>query len=691
SASIGMLMTNSTYWYTFRITNCSVAVWGDPAVSFETQSQPLVNNAPGATNLGFGVTALQGTLTEGGVADITFFYGLSDGGTNPAAWDNALSIGPTSEGLLSGTTNGFLYGLRYYYRTFASNALGFSWATNTETFKSAAPAPTLGVRSGLRIWYDADDLSTLWQDAAGTIPVTGSGQDVARWDDKSGNDFHVAEISGANPTYAGPRTNLNDRGALFFMVDELGRANDIGITGNADRTLITVYADARNTGLNYQHAFHQGSAVANQTYGHSVYRTGGEIGNHYWGAGFNTIMGSAAPTIVGSAWDGDGGTGANGLDIWTVNGMFVGASDRAPLATGIAQLRVGSRITGPIEGIEGHIAEILMWDRVLTSNEAVEVGNYLSEKYAIPTAYPPMPGATPLINSTATFVTASSAILNADLRASGSVWDVTVYWGSLDGGTNTGGWANSLNLGWFTNGTTNLAQLVGSIAPSTNWYTFRATNCAQDFWATPSSPFVGNTNVVDQLILTKSASPTMLVGTSVTYTIEITNVSPMVVGGIMVTDVMPAGVTFVTSSPSPVITIGATNIFDLGFLASSNGTTVVIDVVMTNPGPFTVVNTASVGGTNGENFLVNNTDSATVMKMGGSPDQLALFKTANPTNLVIGSNVTYTLLVTNVGAIAVSAVVTDVLPADVSFVTSAPMPAVQIGQTNVFGLGTIPA
>ena len=40
-------------------------------------------------------------------------------------------------------------------------------------------------------YYDPSDLSTLWQDAAGTVPVTTDGQTVNRIDDLSGNGLHL--------------------------------------------------------------------------------------------------------------------------------------------------------------------------------------------------------------------------------------------------------------------------------------------------------------------------------------------------------------------------------------------------------------------------------------------------------------------------------------------------------------------
>jgi len=51
-------------------------------------------------------------------------------------------------------------------------------------------------------WYDPSDLSTLYQDAAGTIPVTATGQPVGRMLDKSGRNNHATQTtSTSRPTY----------------------------------------------------------------------------------------------------------------------------------------------------------------------------------------------------------------------------------------------------------------------------------------------------------------------------------------------------------------------------------------------------------------------------------------------------------------------------------------------------------
>ena len=51
-------------------------------------------------------------------------------------------------------------------------------------------------------WYDPSDLSTMWQDSAGTTPVTADGQPVGKILDKSGNGNHATQpVAGKRPTY----------------------------------------------------------------------------------------------------------------------------------------------------------------------------------------------------------------------------------------------------------------------------------------------------------------------------------------------------------------------------------------------------------------------------------------------------------------------------------------------------------
>jgi hypothetical protein len=63
--------------------------------------------------------------------------------------------------------------------------------------------PTTLFSSGQKgVWFDASDITTLFQDAAGTVPVTALGQPVGRWLDKSGNGNHATQVTaGLRPTW----------------------------------------------------------------------------------------------------------------------------------------------------------------------------------------------------------------------------------------------------------------------------------------------------------------------------------------------------------------------------------------------------------------------------------------------------------------------------------------------------------
>ncbi len=64
------------------------------------------------------------------------------------------------------------------------------------------------------VWFDPADRQSLFQDAAGTIPVTAPGQPVARMTDKSGNGNHATQSTiAARPIY---REDAVGRGYLEF-------------------------------------------------------------------------------------------------------------------------------------------------------------------------------------------------------------------------------------------------------------------------------------------------------------------------------------------------------------------------------------------------------------------------------------------------------------------------------------------
>lgn len=89
------------------------------------------------TNLTAGAATLVGQLTSTGGAPTQVFayWGASDGGTNKAAWGAFTNFGvrPAGSGLISNTIPLSADNL-YYFRFYATNALGDFWATETQAF-----------------------------------------------------------------------------------------------------------------------------------------------------------------------------------------------------------------------------------------------------------------------------------------------------------------------------------------------------------------------------------------------------------------------------------------------------------------------------------------------------------------------------------------------------------------------------
>jgi hypothetical protein len=74
----------------------------------------------------------------------------------------------------------------------------------------------------LGIWLDASDYSTLFQDSAGSTPVTANSQPVGLWQDKSGNGNHVTQAS------SGRRGITNTTSGKFYIEFDGGFTDSSG-------------------------------------------------------------------------------------------------------------------------------------------------------------------------------------------------------------------------------------------------------------------------------------------------------------------------------------------------------------------------------------------------------------------------------------------------------------------------------
>lgn len=179
------------------------------------------------------------------------------------------------------------------------------------------------------------------------------------------------------------------------------------------------------------------------------------------------------------------------------------------------------------------------------------------------------------------------------------------------------------------------------------------------------------------LEITKVDAPDpVTAGANLTYTLSVKNNGPDAAAETTVTDVLPAGVAFVSASPSCSGTTTVT--CSLGTVASGDTATVTITVSPAAAGALS--NTATVSSSITDPVPANNSATATttVNAAPAAPPpapppsaDLAITKVGAPEPVTAGSNLTYTVTVKNNGPDQAAAVtVTDPLPAGATFVSA---------------------
>jgi uncharacterized repeat protein (TIGR01451 family) len=158
--------------------------------------------------------------------------------------------------------------------------------------------------------------------------------------------------------------------------------------------------------------------------------------------------------------------------------------------------------------------------------------------------------------------------------------------------------------------------------------------------------------------ITKNGSPTVTLGQNITYTISVANFGPAGATGVTVSDTTPSGLTPVSVSG------GGCSAFPCSIGALAVGPPVTItatyNVPVTYSGPSPILNTATVASASDPNSSNNSSTASTIVS---AQSDLGITK-SGPPSIAVGQNITYTINITNTGALAAAnTFVSDPTPA----------------------------
>jgi uncharacterized repeat protein (TIGR01451 family) len=201
---------------------------------------------------------------------------------------------------------------------------------------------------------------------------------------------------------------------------------------------------------------------------------------------------------------------------------------------------------------------------------------------------------------------------------------------------------------------------------------------------------LGNADVT----ITKTGPATAVADATFDYTLSYRNVGSSSATNVVVEDVLPSGLTFVSATPAPSSVSGQTLRWNLGTLNA--GATGSIQLRVRAASTFSPASATSWERTNCVQISATPVDANSANNQSCANTtlqrpEISVTKTG-PATAAAGATFDYTLSYRNVGSSsATNVVVEDVLPSGLTFVSATPAPSSVSGQTLRWNLGTLNA
>ena len=234
--------------------------------------------------------------------------------------------------------------------------------------------------SGLQLWLDAT--KGLFDATSGGSPVTTDGATVARWEDQSGSGYHVTQSTSANRPVL--KTGIrNSKNAIRFdgSNDGLVSAN-IAENNLSAMTCFVVSYVAGFGGGNFGRYFARGSDVR------AWFLTAEQTNQRLFAIGASTFHDTANGSISTGSWFLNSAKWDGGTNIATNMSQRINKANSTRGLTGTGATssvanttyQIGNR-TDLARGFNGDIAELIIYNQALTTEQIDNVEGYLAAKW----------------------------------------------------------------------------------------------------------------------------------------------------------------------------------------------------------------------------------------------------------------------------------------------------------------------